>query len=182
MSRVPMTLRDVFWQDPFFESTWSDFDKIRENMMKESNDFWKEVPEMNTLQAIPPKRNWMLSRQLSKDGNAPESIEKVFQKAATAPRDDSTIHVLDDDKKFEISLDTHLYRPEELKVHVDENRFLCVEGKHEVKEDGRFISTQFSRKYTLPKDCIVEEVGSNLSSDGILMITAPKKQQAIEKK
>ncbi|CAB4058626.1 unnamed protein product [Lepeophtheirus salmonis] len=123
MSRVPMTLRDVFWQDPFFESTWSDFDKIRENMMKESNDFWKEVPEMNTLKAIPPKRNWMLSRQLSKDGNAPESIEKVFQKSANASRDDTTIQVRDDDKKFEISLDTHLYRPEELKVHVDENRF-----------------------------------------------------------
>ncbi|CAB4058625.1 CRYAB [Lepeophtheirus salmonis] len=162
MSRVPMTLRDVFWQDPFFESTWSDFDKIRENMIKESNDFWKEVPEMSSLVAIPHKRNWMLSHHLSKDGNAPESIEKVFQKAATAPRDDSTIH--------------------ELKVHVDKNRFLCVEGKHEVKEDGRFISTQFSRKYTLPKDCIVEEVGSNLSSDGILMISAPKKQKANEKK
>eukprot|EP00096_Caligus_rogercresseyi_P012174 TRINITY_DN5025_c0_g1_i1.p1 TRINITY_DN5025_c0_g1~~TRINITY_DN5025_c0_g1_i1.p1 ORF type:complete len:182 (-),score=67.64 TRINITY_DN5025_c0_g1_i1:110-655(-) len=181
MSRVPMTLRDVFWQDPFFESTWSEFDKIRENMMKESSEFFKDVPEMRSLDVVPPRRNWMLSRQLSKDGKAPDAIEKVFQKPST-PRDEATIQVRDDDKKFEISLDTHLYRPDELKVNVEENRVLVVEGKHEDKEDGKFVSSQFSRKYTLPEDCIVEEVASNLSSDGILMITAPKKQKAIENK
>ena len=27
-NRVPVTLRDTFFQDPFFSSSWDDFDKI----------------------------------------------------------------------------------------------------------------------------------------------------------
>ena len=37
----------------------------------------------------------------------------------------------------------------------------------------------FSRKYTLPESCQTGDVISNLSSDGILMVTAPKKQSAM---
>ena len=39
----------------------------------------------------------------------------------------------------------------------------------------RFVSRQFVRKYTLPDGCKPEQVSSNLSSDGVLLITAPKK-------
>jgi hypothetical protein len=30
--RVPVTLRDHFWKDPFFSSNWEDFDKIRQQV------------------------------------------------------------------------------------------------------------------------------------------------------
>ena len=40
-----------------------------------------------------------------------------------------------------------------------------------------FIFRQFLRKYTLPRDCKQDMVASNLSSDGVLVITAPKIQQ-----
>ena len=33
---------------------------------------------------------------------------------------------------------------------------------------------QFSRKWTLPPNCDPDKVQSNLSSDGILMVTCPK--------
>ena len=45
---------------------------------------------------------------------------------------------------------------------------LSVEAKHEEKSDNKFVSRQFSRKYTLPKGCDASMVSSNLSSDGIL--------------
>ena len=45
---------------------------------------------------------------------------------------------------------------------------LSVEAKHEEKSDNKFVSRQFSRKYTLPKGCDASMVTSNLSSDGIL--------------
>jgi hypothetical protein len=32
--RVPVTLRDHFWKDPFFSSNWEDFDKIRQQVSK----------------------------------------------------------------------------------------------------------------------------------------------------
>ena len=45
----------------------------------------------------------------------------------------------DDDSSFEVSLDTHDYRPDELKVSV-EGGTLTVEAKHEEKGEGKFVS------------------------------------------
>jgi len=77
-------------------------------------------------------------------------------------------------------MDTSQYKPDELKVNVLQNT-LTVEAKHtEQSEDGRnFVSKQFLRRYTLPRDCKYEQVSSNLSSDGILVISAPKIQPQI---
>ena len=72
-------------------------------------------------------------------------------------------------------MDTSQYKPDELKVNVEQNT-LTVEAKHEEKsEDGRnFVSKQFCRRYSLPRDCKREQVASNLSADGVLVISAPK--------
>jgi HSP20 family molecular chaperone IbpA len=60
---------------------------------------------------------------------------------------------------------------------------ICVEGKHEEKaEDGsRMVSRQFLRRYRLPQGTKPEDVTSNLSSDGVLVVTA-EKNPAIENK
>merc|ERR1712080_246150 len=44
-SRVPMTLRDSFFNDSFFKSTWDDFEKVRENMFKESKEMRKNFED-----------------------------------------------------------------------------------------------------------------------------------------
>merc|ERR1712107_8955 len=44
-SRVPVTIRDFFFDDPFFKSTWDDFDKVREAMFQESRDMWKKFDD-----------------------------------------------------------------------------------------------------------------------------------------
>ena len=87
----------------------------------------------------------------------------------------------DDDKAFEVTMDTSLYKPDELKVNVMQNN-LTVEAKHtEKSEDGRsFVSKQFCRRYTLPRDCKYELLASNLSADGVLVISAPKYLQIPE--
>merc|ERR1719210_2925967 len=96
-------------------------------------------------------------------------------------KDNEVIRVKEDETKMEVSLDTSQYRPDELKVMVNDG-VLTVEGKHEEKaEDGsKMVSRMFSRKYTLPPAAKSEEVVSNLSSDGVLVITAPKKNLAIK--
>merc|ERR1719219_1223540 len=90
-------------------------------------------------------------------------------------KEENVIKVKDDDKAFEITMDTSQYKPDELKVNVEQNN-LTVEAKHtEQSEDGRnFVSKQFCRRYTLPSDCKRELVASNLSADGVLVISAPK--------
>ena len=99
------------------------------------------------------------------------------------------IKVKDDETKFEVTLDVSEYKPEELKV-TTVNNTLAIEGKHENQKSDEHntasstasgsshVMRQFSRKWTLPSNCNPNEVASNLSSDGILMITAPKKALA----
>merc|ERR1712077_63824 len=86
-------------------------------------------------------------------------------------KDSEVIRVKDDDDKFEVSLDTSQYRPDELRVNVQDG-VISVEGKHEEKsEDGRkMVSRQFSRKYSLPAGAKSDRVVSNLSSDGVLVV------------
>merc|ERR1711972_183293 len=44
-SRVPVTMRDFFFDDPFFKNSWDDFEKVRERMFAESRDNWKRFDE-----------------------------------------------------------------------------------------------------------------------------------------
>ncbi len=117
--------------------------------------------------------------------------------------DAELIRLQDDDFKFEISLGLHDYRwvslhvrgviiavttfkghfrPEEVEVKV-ENGVLIVDASHETKSnDGSVVSrAHFHRSYTLPKECDdASKVTANASSDGVLVITAPKKKKAIQ--
>merc|ERR1712018_318286 len=44
-SRVPVTMRDFFFDDPFFKNSWEDFDKVRGAMFTESRDMWKKFDD-----------------------------------------------------------------------------------------------------------------------------------------
>jgi crystallin alpha B len=72
-------------------------------------------------------------------------------------------------------LDVQQFKPDEITVKTV-NNFVIVEGKHEERQDEHgFISRQFQRRYKLPDDTDADTVVSQLSSDGVLTIFAPKK-------
>merc|ERR1712061_298184 len=226
-SRVPMTLRDSFFNDDFFRNSWEDFDKLRQQMTSESQNFWKRAEqEMKMLEtsassamqqsssssssssaaqkesssatsgardlmrsdsmlvpSIFPRR-WMMPRMFGIDNTGVNSafsedfFNDKFMKGLDLFQDKGDEQIIrrkDDDSKFELSLDTHGFRPDEIKVNVA-GGVLGVEAKHEEKGDNKHILRQFSRKYTLPEGCEAARVNSNLSSDGVLVITAPKRQ------
>ena len=85
----------------------------------------------------------------------------------------------EDDVKMELRINAFDYKPEELKVSVHSGRLL-VEGKHEEKkEDGSaYVQKSFSRSFTLPKEAEADKIVSNLSSEGVLVVTAPKTKSA----
>merc|ERR1712165_529879 len=210
-SRVPMTLRDFFFDDPFFKSTWDDFEVVRENMFKESREMWKKFEEnfgsletsssRSLLQSSAGENKEMSSsnvlqssaiekdlkeemRVAKKKGNderfgwmMPSMFNNDFFKQLEMfdSNDKEVIRVKDDKEKFEVSLDTSQYRPDELRVNVGEG-IISVEGKHEEKsKDGRtMVLRQFARKYSLPESTKPESVVSNLSQDGVLVVSAPK--------
>ena len=84
-------------------------------------------------------------------------------------------HLTDDKDAIKINLDVKQFKPEELNVKVVDG-YVVVEGKHEERQDEHgFISRQFSRRYKLPDNVDPATVSSSLSSDGVLMVSAPKK-------
>ena len=211
-SRVPVTMRDFFFDDPFFKNSWDDFDKVKDAMFAESRDTWKKFDEDFRQMACLSNNIMLESSQDSKSERKESTNENrglmrqdsksrwengwMFPRRWMLPglnpdmskgldifktKDSEVIRVKEDDGKMEVSLDTSQYRPDELSVSIDKG-VVTVEGKHEEKaEDGsKMVSRMFSRKYTLPADAKAEDVVSNLSSDGVLVITAPKKNLAIK--
>ncbi|XP_017883750.1 protein lethal(2)essential for life-like [Ceratina calcarata] len=81
-----------------------------------------------------------------------------------------------DKNKFQVTLDVQQFAPEEVSVKVV-GKNVIVEGKHEEKQDEHgWISRQFVRKYLVPDQCDIDQLKSSLSSDGVLTITAPRKE------
>jgi HSP20 family molecular chaperone IbpA len=153
---------------------------MHDTMMRETRDVWKKFDEqLKHFEAKTPEPisedvqapGWFFPKRLMR-------LPSIFNDEATKDmfKDDQQIQTKSDEKGFEVSLDTSLYRPDEIKVNVDKNNVLTVEANHEDKaEDGnKHVSRHFMRKYTLPEGCKAEAVNSNLSSDGVLLITAPK--------
>ncbi|XP_033339724.1 protein lethal(2)essential for life [Megalopta genalis] len=93
-------------------------------------------------------------------------------------RKSSGVSTIDADKnKFQVTLDVHQFAPDEVKVKVL-GKSVVVEGKHEEKQDEHgWISRQFVRKYFVPEQCEIDELKCSLSSDGVLTITSPRKDQ-----
>merc|ERR1712141_738645 len=127
-TRVPMTLRDHFLQDPFFKSAWEDMDSFRGSFFKDSQSQSAKMIETsekkeetkddsgfkNKFGRYLVPRKWMMSSLWSGE----ESLKLS---------DSSVINLVDDETKLEISLNTAGYKPSELSVNVGEGE-LVIEG------------------------------------------------------
>ncbi len=83
-----MTLRDFFFSDPFFQGSWEDFDKLRQEMKRESSNFWssveKEMSEMESRMSsfmrssmsssMTSSSSSSLKKEESKEGSASKEL------------------------------------------------------------------------------------------------------------
>merc|ERR1712172_203677 len=159
-TKVPMTLRDAFLEDPFFRSGSSESKMVTEQ---------REDRRSGRMPWLMP-RKWMIPQLWDED---------IF----SGSRDSHLLGLQEDDTKMEISLDTTGYKPDELKVQVKDGE-LSVEGKHEEKSEAGhvMVSRQFSKRHGLPQGAKREAVMSNLSQDGVMVITVPKEKKIEELK
>lgn len=82
-----------------------------------------------------------------------------------------------DKDTYRVVLDVSQFKPEEVEVKVAD-KYIVVRAKHEEKKDEQgLISRQFVRKYVIPESVEAEQITSSISSDGVLIIQAPLKQQ-----
>ncbi|XP_014480954.1 PREDICTED: protein lethal(2)essential for life-like [Dinoponera quadriceps] len=78
------------------------------------------------------------------------------------------------DDRYRVIVDVHQFAPEEVTVRTDD-KYITIEAKHKDKPDRRgYVSREFMRRYLLPRGYDIDRLQPNLSSDGILTITAPK--------
>merc|ERR1711902_262739 len=169
-SRVPVTMRDFFFDDPFFKNSWDDFDKVRDRMFSESRDMWKRFDEDFRNMAC-MQNNIML--ESSKD--ATSSVQESQRKESTNENRD----LMRQDSKTryengwmfprrwmlpglnpEMTTGLDIFKTkdnDEIRVKEDESKMevsvdkgvVTVEGKHEEKaEDGsKMVSRMFSKRY-----------------------------------
>jgi len=174
-TRVPMTLRDSFLQDDFFKSAWEDMETFRSKFFKNTSSSMKMIENNNNVENKSVSKfdddfgGWMMPRKWM----LPSLNDEKFFKS-----DNGVINMTEDDTKMEISLNTSGYSPSELSVNVADD-VLIIEGKHEEKtqEGHSMVSRQFRRQYGLSADVKKTEVVSNLSQDGVLVVTLPKEKR-----
>merc|ERR1739844_512609 len=169
-SRVPMTMRDSFFEDPFFKDNWLDIETSQKTFIEKSRKLFEESMKHFEENISEKNHNSLILNEFKLPKILDEGSESIFNS-----KDSNLISTVNDDSKMEISLDTTGYKPDELKVSAGQG-MICVEGKHEEKtEAGQvMVSRQFLRKYSLPAGARAEEVVSNLSQDGVLVISVPK--------
>lgn len=110
---------------------------------------------------------WDYTRELRQLSRLPDYIKRSYQ--------DSGCKVHVDDDKFQVSVDVQQFAPNEISVKTSGDNSIVVEGKHEERPDEHgYVSRHFVRRYVLSQGHDINQVVSNLSSDGVLTITAPK--------
>jgi len=83
----------------------------------------------------------------------------------------------DDEKDvFEVKVDVHNYRPEDLNVTTVDN-YIVITGKHEEKQNDHGSVTrdthEFAQRYSLPEGVKADTVTCKMCPDGMLRISVP---------
>merc|ERR1712173_154554 len=173
-SIVPMNLRDSFFDDPFFQDNWLDIKQSQQDFFsKAQEEFQKQMQSMESFGS-----NMGSSMKRAFDTSKAFDFDKDFKMQSLNLKDEHEMKIVSDNDKLEISLDTSGYKPDELKVTAGQG-VICIEAKHEERTEAGdvMVSRHMSRVYPLPSNAQPEQVHSNLSKDGVLVISVPKSQQ-----
>ena len=122
----------------------------------------------------------LLSRLLSDDGSR-YILARPRKRKSDAVVKKAVKKSCDDRHALAIDVDVQQFRPEELSVQVLKDQgVVVIEGHHEERHDGKdehgFVQHHFSRRFKLPDDVDPDTVTSRLSADGVLQVTAPRKE------
>ena len=187
-TRVPMTLREHFLQDPFFMSAWDDMERMRGSFFRSSSMNMLESSGQQQREEVSSNQEKSLANNSSEDRFGKWMVPRTWMLPSLVDSDkmskmtdSSVLSYSDSEHKLEISLNTSGYKAEEIRVNINGDE-LCVEGRHEEKSEAGqvMVARQFTKSYSLPQGAIKEKVESNLSQDGVLVITVPKEKKIQE--
>uniref|UniRef100_A0A5S6QCK3 SHSP domain-containing protein n=1 Tax=Trichuris muris TaxID=70415 RepID=A0A5S6QCK3_TRIMR len=83
--------------------------------------------------------------------------------------------VINEKNRYAVNIDCSHFRPEEIEVKMANDR-LVIHAKHNERMDPHgYISREFTRQYTIPKDIQEDTWNSHFDNNGILTVEAKKK-------
>ena len=102
---------------------------------------------------------------------------------STVGRHNIQAETVDDaEDAFRVRVDVDGFKPEDLDVALKEDeRLLVVTAKHEEKDkDGNKVGERNLKKsFVLPSNCILTDLKSSMTENGVLKIEAPKKKSSL---
>jgi HSP20 family protein len=85
--------------------------------------------------------------------------------------------VTENEKQFRLSVDVPGVKPEDMTIELEhDGRVLHMSGGRKVKTDKSYEEYKFDKRFTLGKDLDTSKITAHLS-DGVLCLTAPKKEK-----
>lgn len=129
---------------------------------------------------MPRELNFIPSWSLFNKRFTRHKIPRLFNEMGNIFDYDTTEKATFDKNGFHVSLDVKDFLPNEISVKTVDNA-LVIEAKHEEHKDGRgYSSRQFKRRYAIHRGFNMDDINTQLSSDGILTIKVPRELNAIE--
>lgn len=183
---VPAVQSGTFLDDPFFRSTFENFDKLRGRT--EPRGVWRRSGQARGETGEEGKagnegRNGhesCLPPGGGSGGLAWDLVTGIFNtewaRRFNGDGAAAKAEVVEDDGALEVRLDASGYKPDELKVAVKDG-VIVVEGRRAGgSEDGRqTVSRMFCKRCSLPRGTGPEDVTSSLSPGGLLVVVVDKK-------
>ena len=105
-------------------------------------------------------------------------IEKQFEEFKDSSmvfhRASPRYEVTEKPDKFEVSIEVQGFKPEEIEVGLKGGgRILTISGRHEVKDEGRSLSSQFQQNFSLDPSIQTDQMSADLQGS-TLVVTAPR--------
>tara|TARA_Y100000385_G_C13086806_1_gene636787 strand:+ start:2079 stop:2513 length:435 start_codon:yes stop_codon:yes gene_type:complete len=98
------------------------------------------------------------------------------------------VNIKDGDKTYTLELALPGYKKEDLSIKLDKNILIISSENNEKSEEKldtytrrEFSPTSFSRSFTLPESVDIENIDAS-TVQGILILTLPKKEEALKNK
>merc|ERR1712203_617002 len=175
-------------KEPFFSSTWDEFDHMRNQMMEKNHGFWDKVDQdmkefekcVSQMEADMDNANAPL-RPSVPSWALPEDHKKNWPMIGncTETRDCEVVKLETTESKWEVELDVAKFKPEDLKVAVVGD-LVTISGTQTEQIIGNDTSSNtsrsFTKRYTLPSGCDPDTLSSSLTVSGNLKVTCPRKK------
>ncbi|KAL7532650.1 hypothetical protein ACHAWF_004201 [Thalassiosira exigua] len=86
--------------------------------------------------------------------------------------------VTENEKQFRLVVDVPGVKPDNMKVKLEhDGRVLHMSGGRKAKTDTSYEEYSFDKSFTLGKDLDTSKITAHLADDGVLVLTAPKKEK-----